>query len=206
MTTPRKNRFITSPSSRLVTGLVSGFGSRMERMRRGKSMPVRVGGQGWRRPPTTSWDDAGNRSPGSRRRRMPIPAAERSRAGAARGGTQTRYWWATSFRSTWPTAGTADGHRGCRAAAQALEEASRRTRSACTTWAAASTNGSKTAGTGIIRCPDQRFGVGRRRGLRKSLVWLSPGGTTRAMWRPSNRESYGNARYPTHGFRIALSP
>ena len=97
--------------------------------------------------------------------------------------------------------------RGSRRTAGRRSAASSQIRSAFTTWAAASINGSRIAGTRPIRARHRTV----RRGVRATAVHMSfgraHGRTMRAM--PARRTA--TATIPTfairpHGFRVALSP
>ena len=124
---------------------------------------------------------------------------------AARGGTQTRYWWGDEFQVDMANC------RNCvtvAAAEQPLKLGSFK----------ANPFGLHDMGGGVDQWVEDCWHRNYQGAPINGSAWVESGDCGNRVirsgsWRndtryvrPSNRESYGNARYPTHGFRIALSP
>ncbi len=124
---------------------------------------------------------------------------------AARGGTQTRYWWGDEFQVDMANC------RNCvtvAAAEQPLKLGSFK----------ANPFGLHDMGGGVDQWVEDCWHRNYQGAPINGSAWVESGDCGNRVirsgsWRndtryvrPANRESYGNARYPTHGFRIALSP
>ena len=98
---------------------------------------------------------------------------------AARGGTQTKYWWGDQLQP---------GMASCKNCGDVAAPSSRRRsaasspiRSVCTTWAAASINGSRIAGTRPIRARHPTARHGSAETAAPTSFAPAPGRTMRAM-------------------------
>jgi formylglycine-generating enzyme required for sulfatase activity len=124
---------------------------------------------------------------------------------AARGGTQTRYWWGNEIQLDMANC------RNCvtvAAAEQPLKLGSFK----------ANPFGLHDMGGGVDQWVEDCWHRNYQGAPVDGSAWVESGDCGSRVirsgsWRndtryvrPSNRENYGNARYPTHGFRIALSP
>jgi len=124
---------------------------------------------------------------------------------AARGGTQTKYWWGDQFQS---------GMANCKncndiaAAEQPIKVGSFKP----------NPFGLYDMGGGVDQWVEDCWHKNYQGAPADGSVWVEAGCTSHVIrsgsWkndaryvRPSNRDSYDtNVRYPTHGFRVALSP
>ena len=124
---------------------------------------------------------------------------------AARGGTQTKYWWGDQFQ---PGMVNCKNCSDIPATDQPVKVGSLKPNPlGCSIWAAASISGSKTAGTRNYQGAPADGSAWVENECSSHVIRSGSWRKDSDYARTSNRGSYDtNVRYPTHGFRVALSP
>src|SRR3981189_1505898 len=203
MTMSQRSQLTRSRSSH-CDQQVSDFRSRMERMRCSEGMRVR----GNRAPVTNvSWSDAKQFVAwlaGATRKAYRLPS-EAEWEYAARGGTQTKYWWGDQFQ---PGMANCKNCNDVAAAEQPIKVGSFKP----------NPFGLYDMGGSVDQWVEDCWHKNYQGAPADGSAWVEGECASHVIrsgsWkndaryvRPSNRDGYDtNVRYPTHGFRVALSP